>query len=103
MAVHQRAAVLGRDVAGAKHRIRALANKGHHETGQIFRVVLHVGVMDDAHVACCVIPRGPDGRALALVFRVADEVDALILPCQAFEDLATSVGAAVVDDDDLEA
>jgi hypothetical protein len=71
------------------------------QRGDVDRVVLEVGVLDDDDVAVQVRDRLPDCRALPPILRQADELDAVASLSPVSDGFGRTVGGAVVDDDDL--
>ena len=79
----------------------SFADLGHEERG-VGRVVLEVGVEGDDDLAVRVVESGRQGGRLPEVLPEADDLDPRILGLHLLEGGKGPVGAAVVDQDDLE-
>ena len=73
---------------------------GVEQLGPVLGVVLEVGVLHEHEVAGDVLEAAADGRALAPVHVVGDDAHGAV--GELAQHVARAVGAAVVDDHDLE-
>ncbi len=78
-----------------------LAPQAEH-LGDHFRRILEVGVDDDNGLPARVVEPGGDGELVAEVAREGDEAEARVFGLELLEQRAGPVGAAVVDEHDLE-
>ena len=63
--------------ARSEHRVGLALEDRRDQRGIVGRVVLQVGVLDQADVAAHVLDRGPDRASLPHVARLAEDADAL--------------------------
>ena len=81
------------------HHVRLPINDRLEQFGILIGIVLHVRILDEDHVACRLTEARLKRGALAGVFLVVENLYVLILDPR--EDVAGTVGRAVVNDDDL--
>ncbi len=71
------------------------------QQGVFLRVVLEIGVLNEAEVALGMLDGGADSGAFALVYLVAEQADAGVAGGDFAEDVPGAVTAAIVDDDEF--
>jgi len=99
--VGQDAALLARQVAGAENGVGVTGEERFEEDGIFLRVVLEVGILNEAEIALGVADGGPDGGAFALVDFVTEEADPGFMGGEALEDVPGAIPGAVIHDDEF--